>query len=223
MEDNQMPGAAPSASSPASNKMPKALMALVAVGLIAGAVVWSLSGNDAEKLAMSEPEPQAAPPSAVPESGATGAAGTMPAGTPMPAGDDMVGGDAVVGEPGMMPGPGAPAPGFVPDEGVAMPADSEGYRNGTYNATGVYTSPAQQEEVKLTLTIEGGVVVASEFEADSPNKISQRLQGMFAEGYQAEVIGKSLDEIDLDVVNGSSLTPKGFMDALDKIKAEARS
>jgi hypothetical protein len=46
-------------------------MALVAVGLVAGAVVWSLSGNDAEKLAMSEPEPQAAPPSAAPESGAT--------------------------------------------------------------------------------------------------------------------------------------------------------
>jgi hypothetical protein len=66
------------------------------------------------------------------------------------------------------------------------------------------------------------VVVASEFEADSPNKISQRLQGMFAEGYQAEVVGKSLDEIDLDVVNGSSLTPKGFMDALDDIKAGAQ-
>ncbi|KXK09170.1 MAG: hypothetical protein UZ21_OP11001000228 [Microgenomates bacterium OLB22] len=47
------------------------------------------------------------------------------------------------------------------------------------------------------------------------------MQGLFAEGYKTQVVGKSIDELKLDVVNGSSLTPKGFEDALQKIKTEA--
>jgi hypothetical protein len=49
------------------------------------------------------------------------------------------------------------------------------------------------------------------------------MQGKFKEGFEEAVVGKPLDEIALTVVNGSSLTPKGFMDALTKVKLEAAS
>ncbi len=37
------------------------------------------------------------------------------------------------------------------------------------------------------------------------------------------VVGKKIDEVQLTKVAGSSLTPKGFMDALEKVKTEAKA
>ena len=37
------------------------------------------------------------------------------------------------------------------------------------------------------------------------------------------VVGKNIDEVAITKVAGSSLTPKGFTDALEKIKADAKS
>lgn len=95
------------------------------------------------------------------------------------------------------------------------------YADGTYAAMGTYTSPAGEEEVEVTLTIEEGVVTAAEFKGFAENPGSVNKQAAFAEGFEEEVVGKSIDEIDLTVVNGSSLTPIGFEDALEKIKEEA--
>ena len=49
------------------------------------------------------------------------------------------------------------------------------------------------------------------------------MQGNFKAGFSELVVGKPVDQVSLSVVNGSSLTPKGFMDALAKIKAEAKA
>ncbi len=95
------------------------------------------------------------------------------------------------------------------------------YVDGEYTATGAYTSPAGQEEVEVVLTVENDVIVAAEFDGKASNPTSVLLQGMFAEGFESEVVGKSLDELSLGVVNGSSLTPKGFMDAVEQIREEA--
>lgn len=108
---------------------------------------------------------------------------------------------------------------MVDSEGSSM--NPSEYENGTYEATGNYTSPAQEEEVAIVITLEDGVVVDAEFEGKATHETSQKLQGMFAEGYTEEVVGKNIDDINLTVVNGSSLTPKGFMDALEKVKEEA--
>ena len=97
------------------------------------------------------------------------------------------------------------------------------YKDGEYSATGEYKSPAQVETVDITLTLEDGIVTAAEFTGNATNQVSQKLQGLFADGYEEEVVGKSIDEIKLTVVNGSSLTPKGFMDALEQVKEEAKS
>lgn len=104
-----------------------------------------------------------------------------------------------------------------------MEEEESAYVDGEYSADGQYSSPAGAENVSLTVTIEGGVIVDASFEADSEHPTSQKLQQQFQEGFLEEVQGANIDEVDLDVVNGSSLTPKGFNDALEKIKSEARA
>ncbi|MGB2791593.1 MAG: hypothetical protein WBC29_03510 [Candidatus Moraniibacteriota bacterium] len=101
------------------------------------------------------------------------------------------------------------------DEGVS-------YTDGTYTALGEYTSPAGPEHITVTLTLKDGVITEVASTEESENPKSQYMQKQFSEGVSTAVTGKSIDSLDLAVVNGSSLTPKGFMDALEKIKAEAK-
>ncbi len=109
-------------------------------------------------------------------------------------------------------------------EGVTGAMEKAGnYKDGTYEATGNYTSPAQKEEVDITITLKDGVVTDATFAGKAVNETSKKMQGKFKEGFEEAVVGKPLDEIALTVVNGSSLTPKGFMDALTKVKLEAAS
>ncbi len=100
-------------------------------------------------------------------------------------------------------------------------AEPSSYKDGSYTAQGGYVSPAGQEKVDVTLVLTDGKVSEAQFVATSENPISKKLQGQFDQGYKELVVGKSLDELSLTVVNGSSLTPKGFMDAVEKIKAQA--
>lgn len=108
------------------------------------------------------------------------------------------------------------------EEPAEVDSDSD-YIDGEYVASGNYISPAGEEEVIVTLTLEDDVIVDAEFDGQAVHPTSRKMQGQFSEGFEAEVEGKSLDEIALTVVNGSSLTPKGFMDAVAKIKAEAEA
>ena len=97
------------------------------------------------------------------------------------------------------------------------------YADGTYNATGHYVSPAGAESVDVTVTLEGGVVADAQFKGNATNPASVKNQGKFAAGFREQVVGKPIDQISLGVVNGSSLAPKGFMDALKQIKTEAQT
>lgn len=97
------------------------------------------------------------------------------------------------------------------------------YADGTYTQTGTYISPAGQETITISLTLEDDVVTDASFEGHATNPGSVQNQAKFAGGFEEAVVGKALDEIALTVVNGSSLTPNGFMDAAAKIKAEAAS
>lgn len=108
------------------------------------------------------------------------------------------------------------------------PADSEqvlelgSYQDGTYQATGRYMSPGGEREVVVSLTLAEGVVTEATFEGFATDPASKRFQGEFAEGFQVEVVGRNIDELNLQKVSGSSLTPKGFMDALQQIKVQAQ-
>ncbi len=95
------------------------------------------------------------------------------------------------------------------------------YKNGTYSAEGLYVTPAGPEKVNITVTLENNLITSALFKGNATNPNSVKWQGEFSEGFTTEVVGKNIDEVELTVVNGSSLTPKGFLDALEKIKAEA--
>lgn len=95
------------------------------------------------------------------------------------------------------------------------------HKNGTYSVTGNYVSPGGPREVKVTVTLTDEVITGAETEATATDATSKRFQGEFVENFKPMVVGKNIDEVVLTKVSGSSLTPKGFNDALEKIKLEA--
>ena len=97
------------------------------------------------------------------------------------------------------------------------------YKDGVYTVVGNYTSPGGPEHIDVNLTLKDGVVTAAEVTPQATLPMSQRFQGLFVSGYKEYVIGKKIDEISITKVSGSSLTPKGFADALAKIKAQAKA
>lgn len=119
-------------------------------------------------------------------------------------------------------------PGMMNSQGMMMSSmgmmmHESAYKNGTYSADGVYRSPAGAEEIHVTVTLKDDVVTAAQVEGTATHPKSKAMQEAFIAGFGAQVVGKSIDELSLGVVNGSSLTPKGFMDAVAKIKVEAAS
>lgn len=94
--------------------------------------------------------------------------------------------------------------------------------DGSYTTKGSYRSPAQTEDVEFTFTIKGGLVEDVVLVKESSIPMSEKYQDMFMEGIKKEIIGKKLSEIGtFDRVNGSSLTPKGFNQAMTELKQKA--
>ena len=116
-----------------------------------------------------------------------------------------------------------PTPNPVPIPTTPPPPTSgRRYEDGTYSATGNYRIPVGDEQVGISITLRNNVVTAAAVNVIGANPTSKQMQAKFQEGFQQFVVGKDIDAITLTVVNGSSLTPAGFMDALAKIKTEAR-
>ena len=113
----------------------------------------------------------------------------------------------------------APASG-APSEAAAAETT---YEDGEYTQTGAYQSPAGEEEVGVTLTLEADVVTAVTVEPMPDNPTTEQYQGRFAGGISDAIVGQKLDDLAVERVAGSSLTSGGFNDAVDKIKSEAQA
>lgn len=96
-----------------------------------------------------------------------------------------------------------------------------GYVDGTYTASGDYQAPSGTETVEVTVTLADGVITEVTAVGDATDPQAQGYQGQFAAGIGAIVVGKSIDDIQVDKVGGSSLTSGGFTSAIDAIKADA--
>ena len=96
------------------------------------------------------------------------------------------------------------------------------YKDGTYTVVGNYVSPGGPREIDVTITLNDDIITDSVFVGKATDATSKRFQGEFSDNYKTMVIGKNIDEVSLTKVSGSSLIPKGFMDAVEKIKAEAQ-
>lgn len=117
-----------------------------------------------------------------------------------------------------------PAGGTVPALGEGNGEEtSMFYADGTYTATGNYISPGGAEEIGVTITLQDGVIVNAKVETRATRPTSVKMQTAFEAGFAVFVIGKNIDEVELDKVSGSSLTPKGFNEALVEIKAQAQA
>jgi hypothetical protein len=96
------------------------------------------------------------------------------------------------------------------------------FKDGVYEQLGDYTSPAGPEQVDIKLTIKNGIVTESEVTPKAENPISKAKQEAFTKEYKTSVVGKNINDLQLGKIAGASLTPKGFNDAVEKIKAQAK-
>ena len=97
------------------------------------------------------------------------------------------------------------------------------YKDGTYNATGSYSTPGGKESIALVVVIKDGVIAETSMVANAKNGDAKEYQAAFASTYKSLVVGKSVDKVSLSRVAGSSLTSNGFNDALDQIKSDAKA
>ncbi len=104
------------------------------------------------------------------------------------------------------------------DSGAAAGGE---YTDGTYTADGSYQTPETVETISVTLTVADGLVTDVEVTGDPQARESEQYQGEFIGGISDEVVGKSLDEIEVSRVAGSSLTSGGFNEAVESIKEQA--
>jgi uncharacterized protein with FMN-binding domain len=97
------------------------------------------------------------------------------------------------------------------------------YKNGTYTAAGSYMSPGGLDDLSVSLTLKDDIVTDVSMTPGAHDRRSEQYQAKFMSGYKEYVVGKNIADINLTKVSGASLTPKGFNDALAKIKAQAKA
>ena len=121
---------------------------------------------------------------------------------------------AAQSDPGASAGTTGSSAGAAPSSGT--------YQDGTYSADGTYVSPNGTETVGVELTLAAGTVTDVQITEHPSNPNTRKFQGEFASGIAAQVVGKSIDELDVSKVAGSSLTSGGFNQAVEQIKSEAQ-
>jgi len=97
------------------------------------------------------------------------------------------------------------------------------FKDGVYDVVGEYVSPGGPESINVKLTLKNNVITEAEVVPNATLENSVKFQGLFIDNYKEMVVGKSISDLKLDKIAGSSLTPKGFNDALEKIKSQAKS
>ncbi len=102
----------------------------------------------------------------------------------------------------------------APDSGAAD------YVDGQYSADGQYGGLPSSIGVTVTLTDDHVTAVNVTPHATDPTSLD--LQKRFAAAVPTVVVGRNIDEIEVDRIAGSSGTPQGFNAALQKIRAQAK-
>lgn len=102
-------------------------------------------------------------------------------------------------------------------------AHYEAYVDGTYTATGPYVVAGVSNEIEVTVTIENNVVTHLEVVEATDHATSRSYQVRFAAAIESEVVGRSVNELDVHRVAGASVTSKGFRRAMDAIREHSRT
>lgn len=107
------------------------------------------------------------------------------------------------------------------DETPTTSSSTGTYKDGAYSATGSYVSPGGNESIDVTLAIADGKITTASANTHPATSTSSQYQSEFKSNFKSLVVGKSVDEVNLSRVAGSSLTSNGFNDALEQIKNKA--
>ena len=97
------------------------------------------------------------------------------------------------------------------------------YKDGTYKATGSYSSPGGLESIDLTVTIKDGVITDTSLVTNAKSGDAKNYQAEFASAYKGLIVGKDVERVTLSRVAGSSLTSNGFNRALEQIRTDAKA
>lgn len=97
------------------------------------------------------------------------------------------------------------------------------YKDGSYSAVGNYNSPGGAEEIGVNVTVKGDVITDASIDVKATRPASKNWQTVVSKNIKSLVVGKKLNEVVLDKVSGSSLTPMGWNDAITKIQTKARA
>lgn len=100
-------------------------------------------------------------------------------------------------------------------------SSTQKYKDGVYETTGNYMSPGGSENLGVKITLKDGIITDADVESRATRPTTVKFQGLFVSNYKPQVIGKNIDDAELTTVSGSSLSPKGFNEALDEIKEQA--
>jgi uncharacterized protein with FMN-binding domain len=98
-------------------------------------------------------------------------------------------------------------------------AGSSRYRDGDYEAKGWYGGLPSNIDVAITLR--AGRISDVQVTANAADPTSLGYQERFADAVPDVVVGKPIDEVRVSRLAGSSGTPDGFNDAIEKIKDQA--
>jgi uncharacterized protein with FMN-binding domain len=98
-------------------------------------------------------------------------------------------------------------------------AGSSRYRDGDYEAKGWYGGLPSNIDVAITLR--AGRISDVQVRANATDPTSLGYQERFAAAVPDVVVGKPIDEVRVSRLAGSSGTPDGFNDAIEKIKDRA--
>ena len=104
----------------------------------------------------------------------------------------------------------------------AQTGNTSTYNDGSYNAKGSYESPGGTEAITISVTLKDGTVTDTSAKSGATDNTAKEYQQEFISAYKKLVVGKSIENISLSRVSGSSLTSQGFNEALDKIKSQAK-
>jgi uncharacterized protein with FMN-binding domain len=100
------------------------------------------------------------------------------------------------------------------------------YKDGQYTAVGTYTTPGGKEEkIGVTVNLANSVITTFEVDTSMSEGLPQVFQNNVKEALIKDnlVAGKSIDDLVVSTMAGSSLSPWGFNDAIDQIKEQAKA
>jgi len=119
-------------------------------------------------------------------------------------------------------GPSVPSPEPLPSVSNVPPPSGSAYKDGVFSADGSYQAPDGNQTIGVQVTLAGNGITDVVVTPQSQDGASARWQQTFADGVKAKVVGRRIDEVSLDSVSGSSLTPIGFNAAIERIKAQSK-